>query len=139
MPSAIRRLASGLIARLAARTARLSLPACRIVLDRLVFDTSGAARRQRADRGLASARRRLRDGQACRRARFSPHVTLHYDHGSRGATWIDPISWRATELVLIESVSAGTFTDPRPLAAQASCSAFTAAMKPAIRNSAATP
>jgi 2'-5' RNA ligase len=97
---------SGLIANLTARMARLSLPACRIVLDRMVFDTK-AARLVASERiaALAAAQRRLRDGLGLkRRARFSPHVTLHYDPGPGGATWIDPISWRATELVLIESV-----------------------------------
>jgi 2'-5' RNA ligase len=97
---------SGLIAYLAARTARLGLPACRIVLDRMVFDRK-AARLVASERiaALASAQRRLRDGLGLkRRARFSPHVTLHYDPGPGVATWIDPISWRATELVLIESI-----------------------------------
>lgn len=97
---------AGLIARLAARMARLSLPACRIVLDRMVFD-SKAARLVASERitALISAQWRLRDGLCLpSRARFSPHVTLHYDPGAASATWIDPISWRATELVLIESL-----------------------------------
>ncbi|MEA3014769.1 MAG: 2,3-cyclic 3-phosphodiesterase [Sphingomonadales bacterium] len=97
---------SGLIARLAAIMARLSLPACRIVLDRMVFDAE-AARLVASERiaALAAAQRRLRDGLGLpSRARFSPHVTLHYHPGPGGETWIDAISWRATELVLIESV-----------------------------------
>jgi 2'-5' RNA ligase len=102
---------AGLIAHLAALMARLSLPACRIVLDRMVFD-SEAARLVASERihALASAHRLLRDGLARQglalpsRACFSPHVTLHYDPRRGGETWIDAISWRATELVLIESV-----------------------------------
>ena len=97
---------SGLIANLAARMARLSLPACRIVLDRMVSDGK-AARLVASERiaALASAQRLLRDGLGLpSRTRFSPHITLHYDPGPGGATWIDPISWRATELVLIESI-----------------------------------
>jgi RNA 2',3'-cyclic 3'-phosphodiesterase len=97
---------SGLISHLAARMARLSLPACRIVLDRMVFD-SKAARLVASERiaALGSAQRLLRDSLCLpSRARFSPHVTLHYDPGPVGATWIDPVSWRATELVLIESL-----------------------------------
>lgn len=100
---------SGLVARLAAL--RLRLPACRIVLDRMIVDGE-AARLVASERILAlgSAHRLLRDslvrrGLALpRRMRFSPHVTLHYDPGPGGATWIDAISWRATELVLIESI-----------------------------------
>ncbi|HEV7660329.1 MAG TPA: 2'-5' RNA ligase family protein [Allosphingosinicella sp.] len=116
---------AGLIAHLAARMARLSLPACRIVLDRMVFDAK-AARLVASERiaALASAQRRLRDGLSLpRHARFSPHVTLHYDPGTAGATWIDPISWRATELVLIESVvgrHVHTIRGRWPLAAQVS-------------------
>jgi 2'-5' RNA ligase len=101
---------SGLVAHLAGRMALLSLPACRIVLDRMVFN-SNAARLVASERiaALASAHRLLRDGLirqglALPRTRLSPHVTLHYDPGPAGATWIDPISWRATELVLIESI-----------------------------------
>jgi 2'-5' RNA ligase len=100
---------SGLIAHLAAL--RLRLPACRVVLDRMVFD-SEAARLVASERiaALASAQRLLRDALVRQglalppRGRFSPHVTLHYDPGPGGAAWIDAISWRATELVLIESV-----------------------------------
>lgn len=97
---------SALIARLAAPMARLSLPACRIVLDRMVVDAA-AARLVASERiaALGSAHRLLREGLGLpRRAWFSPHVTLHYDPGQSGATWIDAISWRATELVLIESL-----------------------------------
>ena len=100
---------SGLIAHLAAL--KLRLPGCRIILDRMVFD-SEAARLVASERihALRSAHLRLRDELALqglalpRRMRFSPHVTLHYDPGPGGATWIDAISWRATELVLIESI-----------------------------------
>jgi 2'-5' RNA ligase len=94
------------VAHLVARMARLSLPACRIVLDRMVSDGK-AARLVASERiaALASAQRRLRDGLGLKRgARFRPHVTLHYDPRPRHETWIDPISWRATELVLIESL-----------------------------------
>lgn len=101
---------SGLVAHLAARVPRLGLPACRIAFDRMVFDKA-AARLVASERiaGLASAQRLLRDGLIRGLAlpsgpRFSPHVTLHYDPGAGGATWIDAISWRATELVLIESI-----------------------------------
>ena len=90
--------------------AGFGLPACRIVLDRMVFDKS-AARLVASERiaALASARRLLRDGLsrqglASLRTPFSAHVTLHYDPRAGGAAWIDPISWRATELVLIESI-----------------------------------
>lgn len=101
----------GLVAELAARMARLRLPACRIVLDRMVFDAK-AARLVASERiaALGLAQRLLYDGLVRQglalpaRTRFSPHVTLHYDPRPRGAAWIDAISWRATELVLIESI-----------------------------------
>jgi len=87
------------------------MPACRIVLDQLAGGGGSAL--------LVPSEpvRGLRDFQACLAGRlqrsgighapwwrFSPHVSLLYDHGYCGQCPIDAISWSADELVLVESL-----------------------------------
>lgn len=105
------RVPAALIARVEEGLAAAPLPACRIVLDRL---TGGAGSALLAPSELLRGLKRLQGELAAALAendvspapwwRFSPHVTLLYDHAYSGHCPIDPISWTADELVLIESL-----------------------------------
>jgi 2'-5' RNA ligase len=88
-----------------------ALPACRVVLDRPVRDPEGV--RLAPSEPLRGVRRLYRELRALLvRAgiapaqwwRLSPHVTLRYIQGTAGGRAIDPISWRAGELVLVHSL-----------------------------------
>lgn len=100
-----------LIARIAEVMSRSMLSRCRIVLDMLVGGPGTTLLVPSEPlRGMEALQAHLtalvaRAGIApAPRWRFSPHMTLHYDFGERGQRPIDPISWTATELVLIESL-----------------------------------
>lgn len=99
-----------LLARVQGAIAAASLPACRVVLDTL---TGGAGSALLAPSEKLAGVERLQariaallaqsDVRAAPWWRFSPHVTLLYDHNYAGHCLIDPISWTAGELVLVES------------------------------------
>jgi 2'-5' RNA ligase len=99
-----------LLARVEAALSAEALPACRIVLDTL---TGGAGAALLAPSETLSGLRHLQSRLALRLGRegiaaapgwrFSPHLTLLYDHGYSGHCPIDAIGWTAGELVLVES------------------------------------
>jgi len=60
--------------------------------------------------GLGAAMRRLELGQSVKRS-VTPHMTLLYDPKLVPAQPIEPIGWRATELVLIHSVQGSSRHD----------------------------
>jgi len=100
-----------LIARIADVLSRSMLCRCRIVLDMLVGGPGTTLLVPSEPlRGMEAVQARLAALVAHAGIapapwwRFSPHMTLHYDSGERGQQPIDPISWTATELVLIESL-----------------------------------
>jgi RNA 2',3'-cyclic 3'-phosphodiesterase len=105
------RVPNALLGRVEATVASTPLPACRIVLD-LLTGGSGSAllapseslrglKRLQAELGVALAEN---DVSPAPWWRFSPHVTLLYDHSYSGHCPIDPVSWTAEEVVLIESL-----------------------------------
>lgn len=104
------RVPHDLLVRTKAALAEAELPACRIVLDLL---TGGHGSALLAPSERLHGLRRLQAGLAALLAahdiapapwwRFSAHVTLLYDHGYAGQCPIDPVSWTADEIVLVES------------------------------------
>lgn len=105
------RAPTALLARVEETLAAAALPACRIVLDLL---TGGAGSALLAPSETLRGLKRLHgalaqvlvenDVSPAPWWRFSPHVTLLYDHNYSGHCPIDPISWTADELVLVESL-----------------------------------
>lgn len=102
---------AALLARVEEVLTAATLPAPRIVLD-LLTGGAGSALLAPSEklRGLAHLQSELAAALANREVapppwwRFSPHVTLLYDHDYAGHCPIDPISWTADELVLVESL-----------------------------------
>jgi 2'-5' RNA ligase len=100
-----------LVARIHRAFDGVDLSACRAVFDQLVRNAKVAvllpseplpavrALHDRLTAALRHARLAPPPGRGCR-----PHIAVGYDPDAQGVEWIDPLSWKATELVLIESL-----------------------------------
>lgn len=102
---------AGLLGRVEQALAGVPLPACRIVLDLLTGGTGTALLAPTEKlRGLCRLQAELAAALAQNEIspapwwRFSPHVTLLYDHNYAGRCPVDPVSWTAEEVVLVESL-----------------------------------
>lgn len=105
-------LPADLADRMGETASSIDLPAARVAFDRLIGGRhSTLLAPSEPVRGLEGLQERLgfalsRVGIAPRpRWRFSPHITLCYSGGADFDREIDPISWKADEIVLIHSLA----------------------------------
>ena len=112
------RLPADIVGQAMAAVSAISLAACHVILDRLVGSASSIALAPSEPvRGLERLQRELvavlvQAGLPLVPGwRFSPHVTAAYSRSARFGAAIDPISWRAEEVVLIRSLIGATRHD----------------------------
>lgn len=103
-------VSDGLVRRVLAAAGKIQIEPCRLIFDELVFaDGRSLLAASEPVRGVIDLRRRVAGALASAgfpiapSSRFRPHVTLAYGTKARPSVPVDPVSWRASEIVLIDS------------------------------------